>query len=286
MKRILSISLVTLSLLMGVSCDKQDAPSTSEDNSISLSSSSSSEVKNSKWGSEYNDLIIGTLGDDIPYIEAPSFEIVESKDDFGDPLIIFYLFFAQDSLDASLENYAQIAADDGYTVDIVTQGGFDPDTFTSFQYDVYYADKELDDVNGIELQFLIGNYKNKECVGIFAYNYIITPDDAWPTNLVISLLGHDIPHLEDTGNYAYETHINATEGGKYIDMIITGVANTCEDDYANLLKNNGYQVTEEQYDEETWEYMGRFAFPQNDESFAIQFGLSQYGLEIFIYKFA
>ena len=36
-----------------------------------------------------------------------------------------------------------------------------------------------------------------------AYGFVYDDPHYWPTNLVTSLLGHDIPHLEDDGSYEF-----------------------------------------------------------------------------------
>lgn len=277
MKNIFKLSLITLGLFLGFSCSGNNPSS----NTTTSSSTTTEEVKQvSKWGEQYSDLIIGTLGEDIPYIACPSFDVVSSKDDYGDPMVIIYLYFPSSDLDAKLEEYATIADYAGYTVNLESNSYFDESSFTIYTYDVYYADKVISPSKGIEMQFLIGSNKYKDCIGIFAYNYTFDDANSWPTNLVTSLLGHDIPHLEDTGEYSYYAKINA-EG--YIDMIIYNVPLTAEDDYIALLEENGFFVTDEIYDEETGEYMGRFAYDPNGE-YVIQFGLSIYGLEIYIYK--
>lgn len=239
--------------------------------------SSSAFAYRSVWGDEYAETIVGSLGEDIPYIDCDSFECEKSQDDFGDPLICLYVYFDDaSSLDLKLEEYAQIARGNGYEVTIST--GFDSSSFV--YYDVYFADKVINDKTGIELQFLLGGRNNRDCLGIFAYNYVYDEPDRWPTNLVTSLLGYDIPHLEDTGEYKYTYQIHP-EG--YIDMVISNVPDDAEEIYIALLTENRYSVTDDQYDEDTGEYLGKFAFPE-DKRHAVQFGVTIYGLEIYIFK--
>ena len=286
MKRIIGISLLATTLFLGMGCNHNTGDSTSVESS---SDDSISEVEStpshpdSKWGSKYNEIIIGNLGADIPFIEAPKYEVQESEDDFGDPLIIIYLYFEESEIEAKLEEYSLVCQNEGYVVSLEQQGYLDPTTYEKYTYDVYFADKEIDDTLGMEIQFLEGNNKGKECLGIFAYSYVVDNPYAWPTNLVTSLLGHDVPHLPDEGNYTYEVHINSDGvGGKYIDMIISGVALTAEEDYIALLEKEGFTILKDQYDPETYEYMGHFAYSP-DETYVIQFGLSSYGLEIYIF---
>ncbi|MCH5171704.1 MAG: hypothetical protein J1F31_02580 [Erysipelotrichales bacterium] len=286
MKNIFKLSLTALSLFLVVSCTTNPAsesnnPSISDEPSISEDNSTSIEpVKPvSKWGEQYSDLIIGTLGEDIPYIECPSFDIELSYDDYGDPMVVFYLYFKEADFEAKLDEYGGIADAEGYLVSLETVSYWDPN-YGRISYDVYFADKEISSSRGIEMQILIGSHNYRDCIGIFAYNYVVDNPNYWPTNLVESLLGYDVPHLEDTGEYEYYAKINP-EG--YIDMIIYNVSSTADDDYCALLEAYDYLVTDEMYDEDTGEYMGRFAYSP-DGDVCIQFGLSQYGLEIYIYK--
>ena len=291
MKNIFKLSLAALSLFLVVSCvatpvSESTSPSISDDSvstetSISEDNSTSTEpVKPvSKWGDEYSELIIESLGEDIPYIDCPSYDIELSFDDYGDPMVVFYLYFAEADFDNKLEEYAIIADSEGYLVSLETVSYWDP-TYGRISYDVYFADKAISDSKGIEMQILIGSHNYRDCIGIFAYNYVVDSPNYWPSNLVESLLGYDIPHLEDTGEYTYYAKINP-EG--YIDMVIYNVSSTADEDYYALLEAHDYLVTDEMYDEETGEYMGRFAYSP-DGKVCIQFGLSQYGLEIYIYK--
>lgn len=282
MKKIFKLALLSLSSLLVVACNGKNNPSTSDSPSLDDSVTSVvEELPVSQWGEEYSELIIGTLGADIPYIECPSFEIKLSKDDYGDPMVVFYLYFKDSELEEKLEEYAMIADYSGYYVEFATQNSFDP-SYGFIQYDLYYASKAISDTRGIEMQILIGSNGYRDCIGIFAYNYVVDVPNSWPSNLVESLLGYDVPHLPDTGEYEYYAKINP-EG--YIDMIIYNVSATAEDEYCSILEANDYLVTDELWDEETGEYMGRFAYSP-DGDVVIQFGLSQYGLEIYIYKMA
>ena len=150
---------------------------------------------------------------------------------------------------------------------------------TTIIYDVYYADKVITSTLGIELQFLEGSYKGKECMGIFAYNYLIAPKNYWPSEIVKSFLGFDIPHLEDDGNYVYKVEIYTD----YLYIRITNPNSNDQERYAKLLRENNYIVEEEYYDEETGDYYGQMAYLANKEYF-IQFGqTANYGLEIMIF---
>ncbi len=280
MKKYLVFSLSLLSL---VACGGNKV-SNESNNSLSggeiVESSTTSKI-DSKWGKQYNEMIIDTLGADIPYIENTGYDIVSSVDDFGEPMVIFYVYFNEE-ISLKLEEYSAILKTEGYSVSLNTQNNYDP-SYGLIQYDLYVADKVVTDKKGIELQFLEGSYKNKECMGIFAFNYVHDEKNVWPTNLVTSLLGHDVPHLEDNGSYEYSARINVDGNNKYIDMVIYNVDSNVENEYAKLLEEYGFTVTDATYDQETGEYMGRFAYSP-DRKYVIQFGLSQYGLEIYIFE--
>lgn len=282
MKKSKKIILLSSTLLMMMACQgggNNPSPSDNVPSSVPVSV----EKKESKWGAEYTDLIIGTLGEDIPYIESSSFQIEKTKDGFGDDMIIFYVFFDGANLEEKLTEYSLIAELDGdYKVTNKVEKGYD-ESGNYYEYEVYYADKDISDSKGIEMQFLLGGKDGVDCLGIFAYNYIVDNPNYWPTNLVTSLLGYDIPHLEDTGEYTYTAKINADGTYNYIDMVIAGVPATAENDYMTLLEEAGYSVGAPTYDEETGDYYGRYATsPKKDH--IIQFGYSSYGLEIYIYK--
>lgn len=233
----------------------------------------------SKWGAEYNEIIIDNLGCDIPFIESDNYEVVLTEDDYGDALVMIYVYFEEDQISAKLEEYSQICSNEDYFVEKTTNAGIADDGLTTILYDVYYADKAIDSKTGIELQFLEGAYKGVECMGIFAYNYLIAPKNAWPSEIVTSFLGHDVPHLPDDGNYNYKVELYTD----YLYIRITNPKSNDQENYAFLLEENGYIVSDEYYDEETGDYYGQLAYLESEEYY-IQFGqTANYGLEIMIY---
>lgn len=252
------------------------------------SSTSKKPVGPSAWGEEYTSDIIGNLGEDLPRLPCDKFDVIVEEDDFGDPLVEIFCYIPEDEIQDALVTYADMCSIAGYEVTYDTQMGWDTDGFTRYYYDVYFADKVITPIKGIEMQFLEGNHKGKECLGIFAYNYTYAPEDAWPTNLVVDLLGHDLPHLEDNGKYRYDSHINS-EG--YIDIIIKNVAWDAEEEYTKLLEDNFYTVVPygdlmDDADEYDYSEYGYYAFPPGlaeDIDHVIQFGQTNYGLEIYIY---
>jgi hypothetical protein len=279
LKKVKFWPLVILLSLSGCSVPSNSSSQTLLSTTSSFDIPLSSSKAESKWGSAYTSMIIDKLGVDVPYLEAPSFDIEESKDDFGDPLICFYLYFDEESISSKLSAYSEQISDEGYSVDFETIQSTGSDG-SVIVYDCYFAEKVISTSSALELQFLEGSHNGKEAMGIFAFNSPYDNKNKWPSNLVISLLGEDIPHLDGGDGWTYEAKIHA-EG--YIDMVISGVPTTSEDDYVSLLKKESYSVSEPQYDSEDESYLGRFAYPPS-KKFCIQFGLTTYGLEIFIYK--
>lgn len=267
-KNILFLGGILASLLSGCSPDNNTINKEEIEN-----------VTTSKWGEEYNETIIGSLKCDIPYIEVDNFDVVLSEDEYGDPLVMIFLYFDEDLITSKLEEYSSICANEGYLIEKTTNAGVGDDNMTTIIYDVYYADKVITSTLGIELQFLEGSYKGRECMGIFAYNYLIAPKNYWPSEIVTSFLGFDIPHLEDDGNYIYKVELYTD----YLYIRITNPNSYDQERYANLLKENNYIVEEEYYDEEIGDYYGQMAYLANKEYF-IQFGqTTDYGLEIMIF---
>lgn len=267
-KNILFLGGILASLLSGCSPDNNTINKEEIEN-----------VTTSKWGEEYNETIIGSLKCDIPYIEVDNFDVVLSEDEYGDPLVMIFLYFDEDLITSKLEEYSSICANEGYLIEKTTNAGVGDDNMTTIIYDVYYADKVITSTLGIELQFLEGSYKGRECMGIFAYNYLIAPKNYWPSEIVTSFLGFDIPHLEDDGNYIYKVELYTD----YLYIRITNPNSNDQERYAKLLRENNYIVEEEYYDEEIGDYYGQMAYLANKEYF-IQFGqTTDYGLEIMIF---
>lgn len=213
-------------------------------------------------------------------MECDSFDFTASVDDYGDPLVIGKLHFEDESLLVSkLDEYANICVNEGYAINFETRRDFDSESFSYIEYDLYYADKNISSTLGIELQFLIGGENNgKECIGIFAFNYPVYDKNAWPSNLVIEVLGHDVPHLPENG-YTYQASLNTdSESNLYVDMVISNTTYQDELDYLEMLQTQRFVINDEEYDE-----YGFFAYSP-DRTYVIQFKYTDYGLEIYIFK--
>ncbi|MCQ2772532.1 MAG: hypothetical protein MJ238_04575, partial [Bacilli bacterium] len=210
MKNVLKATLLGVTALTLCACGNNETP-----------------VTPSKWGDEYTETIVGTLGEDLPFLECDSYEVTLLEDDFGDPMVVIYCYMPEDQIQTTLDEYANICAEEGYDVTYDTLAQWDPDGMYYYYYDVFFADKVISETKGIEMQFLEGNNKGKECLGIFAYNYIYVDENIWPSNLINELLGHDIPHLDGEG-YKYDAKIYS-QG--YIDIFISGVEYNADELY-------------------------------------------------------
>lgn len=266
------------------SCAPSVQDTTSVDTNTNTEPSVPSEpvvVYSSVWGDEYGETIVKNLGVDLPYIENQGFDIVETVDNYGDPLICIYVYEYEGhaSEDLVLE-YAEICANTGYAVESGVQSSMD-ENYVITTYTVWYADGWINDVDAIEIQFLEGKHNGKYALGIFAFNYVHYDEHAWPTNIVNKVLGHDVPGI-DEDYYTYFATLETDGAGEtYVYISIDGGWEGLEDEYIEILETNGYVIDDSDYDEH-----GYFAFPINGAAYidhGIQFKYSYgYGLEIYI----
>lgn len=253
------------------------------DNSSNQTTTSEDRVE-SLYGEQFTDQIIGNLKVDLPFMEADEYNCEVKEDSFGDPLVCLYLFYNDASIDLSskLEEYSLICESENYTTTMSTQREFDQSTGTFSEYNLFYADKNIDDVNAVELQFLVGAKDSKDCIGIFAFNYIIVDPASWPTNLVLDVIGEDVPHLPDDGSYTYSAsqEIDSETGTEYVFISIKGAYYDEEEAYRDLLKTLNFTIDETQYDT-----YGYFVYSP-DNSYVIQFKYSESytDLEIYIWR--
>ncbi|MDY6003274.1 MAG: hypothetical protein SPJ49_02980 [Bacilli bacterium] len=277
MKFINKLFLLLSSALIVTSCDSSSSLTSSSTTSIDDTS-----VKYvSKWGDEYAETIISNLGVDLPYIENKGFDLELTTDNYGDPLVCIYVYEYDDktSEDLTIE-YASICQNEGYLITSGQESAFD-ENYNIITYTIYYADGWINDVDAIEIQFLEGMHNGKYALGIFAYNYVHYDTNKWPTNIVNRLLGHDIPSLYVEGYTYYAELLVDDEGYQYAYISIENAYDTSEEEYKQILINNGYLIDDSEYDE-----YGYFAFPGQQSEYqdhGIQFKHSYgYGLEIYI----
>lgn len=156
------------------------------------------EVKTSQWGEEAALASYDAIGAVVPYFEADHFDYQVTTDDFGDPAIWFYLYYeTQDIAESKITDYAYAAWEaDSYECVIQKTRFTDPDTFTYWDQNVLYADKDLSDYRAIEIQALASiksyNGVGMGCLGLFCFNYIPNPyPNEFPTYAVSTIIGDD-----------------------------------------------------------------------------------------------
>lgn len=235
----------------------------------------------SKWPTEIAQKLESSIGYDIPYIEATDYISYVTEDDFGDPMMVIQCVYdLQSDSENAIVRYANVCQEEGYAVEFTTQRVWDPTQLSYIEYEVYYADKQMSDTLGVEIQFLLGGNSNVEQLGIFAYTYPIVDEKSWPTNLVTSFLGYDVPHYEEEGaTYAATLELDS-DNTPYVYIRITGVNSEAEERYKTILTEKKYTIVDDNYNEG----YGYYAFAK-DQSHCVQFGYTEnYGLEIFIWK--
>lgn len=238
-------------------------------------------VYSSAWGEEYGETIVKNLGVDLPYIENEGFDVIESVDDFGDPLICIYVYEYEGHDSVSLVGeYANICADAGYDVVSGDQTVWAEDYSGYSIFTIFYADGWINDVDAIEIQFCEGKHNGQYALGIFAFNYIHYDENAWPTAVVEKMFGHDVPGINESC-YTYYAEMCADEDGNYLYISISNTWEDIEQEYYEILEDNGYVIDDRYYDE-----FGYFAYPTDEAEYqdhGIQFKFDAwYGLEIII----
>ena len=223
--------------------------------SISSSSPVPSFIKNSPWGEEAALASYETIGTIVPYFEADAFSYEVTTDDFGDPAIWFYLYFdTQETAESKLTDYAYAAWEqEGYECVIKPTRFQDPDTYSTFEMNVLYADLELDDNQAVEIQGLasqkVYNDTKMGCLGLFCFNYIPNSDPSrFPTYAAESIIGknNDLPVLvgdDLTFNFAFFMY----DGHKCLEIQVTSKTTNyeIEEEYFNQLLDNNFFI--EQY---------------------------------------
>lgn len=216
----------------------------------------------SKWGDEYAEDIVKNLGVDIPYWEHKTVDVELSFDDLNEPMLSLFLTFDDTTtIDAEMDGYAQyLASRKGYTVVHRDEMYIDYDTFTVYQYSVYYADRVIDEENniGLELQFLEGNHNGKECMGIYAFTYLVVDQTKWPTDFLMHYLGVEVPHPEWNyiDGYYFDAYVDVFEKEKeddptipYVIISVGGTYLDDEEEYKDYLIEQGFGVSDAYYDD-------------------------------------
>lgn len=203
-------------------------------------------VLNSPWGEEKAETMYDTFHTLIPYMEAEEHEFVYSKDEYGDDILSAFFYYNSDEVaEAKVDEYAELCYSKGYDVEQSTDTYYDWDTYTVYEYSVVYADKVIKDSIGFEMQFLASIRNSRPCLGVFAYNYVYCPKDAWPDAAVEHLLGDRanlVPTLDEenrTYNFIYD--VDSNSGSICLEIQVSGGSYEDEETYFNAVKAKGYR---------------------------------------------
>ena len=202
------------------------------------------------WDEEFDTTCLDYVGTVLPYIKNDDYSLTLTQDDYGDPLLKALVYFnSEEDLDLSCSTYSGICEAAGYQISFKTVRSYDPSTMTFLEYDCYYADMMLTKKKAIELQFLLGaDSRGRDCLGIFAFNYINYDKTKWPSVFVEDLIGHDIPHLEDP-SYTYSAfELTDEKLGNYIEIVQHGTEFADEERYKTLFEENGLAIISNYYD--------------------------------------
>ena len=202
-------------------------------------------VLNSPWGEEKATKMYDTFHAMIPYMEADEYEFVYSLDEYGDDLLCAYFYYGADSIaEVKVDEYSELCYSKGYDVEATIDTYYDWDNYVAYEYEVVYADKVIKDSIGFEMQFLASRRNDRACLGVFAYNYVYCPKDAWPEAAVEHLLGDRsnlIPSVTGEGlNYKFIYDVDSTSGSIALEIQITGGSYILEEEYFNKVKAKGY----------------------------------------------
>lgn len=246
-----------LSLLVLASCSNgpvSETPLGSDTEPTSVETkneeSFSSNERKIIWDEEFDTTCLEYVGTVLPYIENNGYSLTLTTDDYGDPLIKTLVYFnSEEDLNVSCSTYSGICEAAGYQISFETVRSYDPSTMTFLEYDCYYADMMLTKKKAIELQFLLGaDSSGRDCLGIFAFNYINYDKTKWPSVFVEDLIGHDIPHLDDP-SYTYSAfELTDEKLGNYVEIVQHGTEFADEERYKTLFEENGLVINSNYYD--------------------------------------
>ena len=217
-------------------------------------------VLNSPWGEEKATKMYDTFHALIPHMEADEHEFVYSKDEYGDDMLCAYFYYEADAVaEAKVDEYAELCYTKGYDVESTVDTYYDWENLTVIEYNVVYADKVIKDSIGFEMQFLASRRNERPCLGVFAYNYVYCPTDAWPSAAVDHLLGDRaklVPSLdEDNRTYKFLYDVDSETGSVCLEIQVSNGSYTDEETYFNAVKAKGY--VQGQRDELDDEYLVR-----------------------------
>lgn len=230
----------------------------------SSSTTSNTDTFVSYWGDETVEKAIeSSIQYDIPFFDAPSYDAVAGVDEVNDPTLeIYFMGYEEAEVIKKCDAYASVCKANGYEINFTTnyyEGG---------SYDVYYADKAISDLKGIEIQILAGTHNGEYCFAAFATTYILVEPSSFPNQLIQYYLGYEIPFIEDD-RFTYEGQVGYEEG-IYVYIEAQNAVNEDEETYLNLLISEHYLIDDSQYDEygyfamnEAQTYIVQFKFAYN-----------------------
>ncbi|MCQ2742348.1 MAG: hypothetical protein MJ239_03510 [Bacilli bacterium] len=280
-KNALILALASISLLASCGNQTPSAPISSGEESIvpSEPTSVSTEKKKSKWGGEVGETIIDSFGWDIPFIANDGVEFESGKDAFKDPYMFMFVEFEgykenPELINEKMAEYANICVKRGYTVTYETISYMD-ENFVIYQYPVYFADIEMSEDVGFELQIVEGARNGKELMGIYAMTYPLYDENKWPTNMVSKVIGTDVPKPEGDDQYTYFSQLGTFEddGSPYCYIYAYGMYEEDLDAYVEHLRASSWLVDQEEDEygmpyyracDKNYKYMMYFGYDYDD----------------------
>lgn len=216
----------------------------------------------------------------IPYLQCDDFEYKVSEDDYGDPMITFYLYYATDDLASeAFNNYATLCAENMYVVNVGENTYIDYDTYTYYTYEVMYADCLVGKNLGLEIVGTPSTYNQKPCLGLFVYNYLYIPENEYPELAIQEVLGknHGLPTIEGDYTYKFLMFIEEDYNTEACEIQVYGCYYDLEEWYFNQLIEDGWYIMKCNDSAETYERikeydgydLGYYYYAVGDEALVI-----------------
>lgn len=293
-----------------VSTEEISQVSSSEISSVSVSEEEISYenpyIVNSPWGKEVASFLYENIHAIFPYLASDYVEYELSKDSMGDPMTILYLYYNdEESATSAYESYGDTCASYGYSSFYGQDYSVD-ETGSILVYQLLTCDLIIKENLGLELMVVQSVKNGKDCIGIFAFNYLYIEPKTYPQLAIDQLLGENnkyVPTIPiiDQEDYTYGfTFFPSTneDGSQYknLEIVIKGPGYEIEGEYFNLMADilEGYgQVKVDRLDEDKYEVLYEYsewedgyyylAFPTEDLTILYQFNLDDYVFVIDIY---
>lgn len=272
MKKIMEYLTFSLMVFSLVSCGNGKEPSTSQEKPFQ-----------STWPVEnVRNAIEASIQYDIPYLEANEYYAKAQTDEFNEPQLILGLSFENDDdLSESMDRYYMALDEADWDVKIETVRN--SDGMSLVEFDCGFADKVISKDLAIEVQFVIGRADSnatKDQLCIIAFTYVPVEETIWPTALLEHYLGFDIPHYEKEGaSYSAQVSMDEQYHVPVVDIFVSNVDATSEEEYYEVLEQAGYQIDDSEYANGN----GYYAFSADGSHALCFFYNSFYGLVIYVY---